>query len=106
MKNLGYLTLAIALAIGCQKPAEEASKTIEGSAGAPQESQSLVIYSGRSQVLVGGLVEAFEKSTGINVDVRYEKHQTLANRITEGEKQKPTLRARFRLPRRTRHQGA
>ena len=53
-------------------------KTIENSADAPQESQSLVIYSGRSQVLVGGLVEAFEKSTGIKVDVRYEKStQTL-----------------------------
>ena len=41
MKNLGYLTLAIALAIGCQKPAEEASKTIEGSAGAPKSHNRL-----------------------------------------------------------------
>ena len=109
MKNLGYLTLALALAIGCQKPTEDASKTIENSTDAPQESQSLVIYSGRSQVLVGGLVEAFEKSTGIKVDVRYEKStQTLANRIaTEAKRPKQTLlRSRFRLPRRTRNQRA
>ena len=93
MKNLGYLTLALTLVVGCQNPAEEAPKTIENSVDAPQESQSLVIYSGRSQVLVGGLVEAFEKSTGIKVDVRYEKStQTLANRIaTEGEKTEADL---------------
>ena len=70
MKNLGYLTLALALVVGCQKPTEEAPKALEKSAETPQESQSLVIYSGRSQVLVGGLVEAFEKNTGIKVDVR------------------------------------
>ena len=29
MKNLGYLTLALALVVGCQNPAEEAPKTIE-----------------------------------------------------------------------------
>ncbi len=86
MKNLGYLTLALALSVGCQKTVADAPKAPEKTAEMTQESQSLVIYSGRSQVLVGGLVEAFEKSTGIKVDVRYEKStQTLANRIaTEG----------------------
>ena len=92
MKNLGYLTLALALVVGCQKAAEEAPKTIEKSTDAPQESQSLVIYSGRSQSWSVALL-MLEKSTGIKVDVRYEKStQTLANRIaTEGEETEADL---------------
>jgi iron(III) transport system substrate-binding protein len=89
MKNFGLLSVALLLSIGCQNASQDTKISEElAAADKPAQPKSLVIYSGRSQVLVGGLVEAFEKKTGIKVDVRYEKStQTLANRIaTESDK--------------------
>ena len=50
--------------------------------------ESLIMYSGRSQVLIEPLLKAFTEQTGIAVDVRYDKStQNLATRLlTEGEK--------------------
>jgi iron(III) transport system substrate-binding protein len=87
--------LVIALGLfGCSKgeapasPAveEESAGKAETSEEAPEEPQTLVIYSGRSQLLIEPLIEAFEKKTGIETEVRYDKStQVLANRIaTEG----------------------
>jgi iron(III) transport system substrate-binding protein len=45
--------------------------------------QSITVYSGRSEELVGPLIERFETSTGVNVDVRYGDTAELASTILE-----------------------
>lgn len=93
MKKLGILSIVLLSLLGCQKDVQETQAVTELEAGAVADSKSLVIYSGRSQVLVGGLVEAFQKKTGISVEVRYDKStQALANRIaTEADKTEADL---------------
>ena len=94
MKIWGLFSAALVLVAGCQSATPEVDSTQQDvKLKNPAESKSLVIYSGRSQVLVGGLVETFEKKTGIKVEVRYEKStQTLANRIaTEGKQTEADL---------------
>ncbi|MCY3567447.1 MAG: extracellular solute-binding protein, partial [Chloroflexi bacterium] len=49
----------------------------------PDDAGSLVIYSGRGESLVGALIEAFEDSTGIDVEVRYGSTSELALLIGE-----------------------
>jgi iron(III) transport system substrate-binding protein len=51
--------------------------------------ESLTIYSGRSQKLVGGLFKSFTKATGIRVKVRYASTASLANQILEEGNRSP-----------------
>ncbi|NND71190.1 MAG: iron ABC transporter substrate-binding protein [Rhodothermales bacterium] len=56
--------------------------------GSPDESasnseESLTIYSGRSESLVAPVIEAFQESTGIRVEVRYGDTAQLAVALTE-----------------------
>lgn len=44
---------------------------------------TLTIYSGRSEELVGPIIEQFEKDTGIDVEVRYDNTTTLALALVE-----------------------
>ena len=61
------LLVALPLTVGCADDAENTTPGIEvGDAEGP-----LVIYSGRRDVLVGPLVERFERETGLDVEVRY-----------------------------------
>lgn len=48
-----------------------------------QGSETLVIYSGRSESLVGPIIEQFESATGINVDVRFAGTAELAATLLE-----------------------
>jgi len=57
-----------------------------GSAGSatssdPAEAQSITLYSGQHEQTTDGLVTAFEKQTGIRVNVRNDDEDTLANLI-------------------------
>ena len=53
-----------------------------GSSGSdPSSAQSITLYSGQHQQTVNGLVTAFEKQTGITVNVRNDDEDTLANLI-------------------------
>src|SRR5580693_8143550 len=53
-----------------------------GSSGSdPSSGQSITLYSGQHEQTVNGLVSAFEKQTGITVNVRNDDEDTLANLI-------------------------
>ena len=55
---------------------------------APQE-DSLLVYSGRSESLIGRLVEVFEQETGIDVEVRYAGSAELAAQLLEEGENSP-----------------
>ncbi|MBI2867337.1 MAG: iron ABC transporter substrate-binding protein [Chloroflexi bacterium] len=55
----------------------------------PQPSQTITIYSGRNQVLVGAIIEQFTKDTGIKVQVRYGDTAQLAAAILEEGRNSP-----------------
>ena len=78
------LGLAALSFIACTPDTPSATKAKIEAPKAKQE--SLIMYSGRSQVLIEPLLQAFTKQTGIAVDVRYDKStQNLATRLlTEG----------------------
>ncbi|NIS71564.1 MAG: extracellular solute-binding protein [Proteobacteria bacterium] len=62
---------------------------VDGIASAPYPAESLTIYSGRSEELVGPIIEQFGKAMGIRVRVRYGGTSELAATILEEGKQSP-----------------
>lgn len=52
-------------------------------AGASEGSQSLVLYSGRSESLVGPIIEQFEEASGIDVQVKWGSTPELAATLLE-----------------------
>src|SRR5260370_15889500 len=72
-----WLTVVLALVVdgvlgGCSSSGSD-----------PSSGQSITLYSGQHQQTVNGLVTAFEKQTGITVNVRNDDEDTLANLISE-----------------------
>ena len=61
----------------CSKTKEVVVKEVESSPG------SLIIYSGRSESLVGPIIEQFEEATGIDVAVKYGSTSEMAATILE-----------------------
>ena len=51
--------------------------------GAAQEDDRLVVYSGRSESLVGPIIAQFESATGVQVEVRYGDTPQLAATLLE-----------------------
>jgi iron(III) transport system substrate-binding protein len=80
---LGLATVVTAALAGCgteSGPAAEAGQQ----ASAPQ---SVVLYSGRDEELVGPLIKTFEAATGITVETRYGSTTEMAAQLLEeGEK--------------------
>jgi iron(III) transport system substrate-binding protein len=80
------LVLAGLVVVGCSGaagPNESADASPQASADAGLGSGDLTVYSGRSENLVGPIVEQFEAATGIDVDVRYAGTSELAVTILE-----------------------
>jgi iron(III) transport system substrate-binding protein len=63
-------------------PEPEVSPTVPAGTFVPTEGK-LIIYSGRSENLVGPLVEMFEQDTGVEAEVRYGDTAELAAQIRE-----------------------
>ncbi len=83
------LALTLAACAGAPSPTPTASGTTQpsptGSAASPAASAggSLTVYSGRSEELVGPLLERFEQGSGIQVDVKYASTTDLAATLLE-----------------------
>jgi iron(III) transport system substrate-binding protein len=71
-----WLTVVLALAVCAVLGA------CSSSGSDPSSGQSITLYSGQHEQTVNGLVSAFEKQTGITVNVRNDDEDTLANLIS------------------------
>jgi iron(III) transport system substrate-binding protein len=96
--------LLLALLLGACGAGEEASTTEDGVAAEPEPEADpeavavtegdgtagdLVIYSGRSESLVGPIIERFAAQTGINVQVRYGSTSEMAGVLLEEGENSP-----------------
>lgn len=83
--GLASLMLAVTLILGaCTQPSEPATSP----APAP-EKKTLTIYSGRSEELVGPIIDQFASATGIDVQVRYGSTSEMAATILEEGRNSP-----------------
>lgn len=84
------LTLAL-FSVGCSdaKPAATSSDQASAAAEPAAPVTEIIVYSGRAEPLVAGVLERFEKETGIRAKVRYGDTAALASLLLEEKERSP-----------------
>lgn len=82
-RTVGVVAALVGTALVLSACSGDSDDTATSGATAPAESGSLVVYSGRDAELIDPLIERFEESSGIDVDVRYSGTTELAAQLLE-----------------------
>ncbi|HUH02098.1 MAG TPA: iron ABC transporter substrate-binding protein [Kofleriaceae bacterium] len=78
--------LAVLTLGGCKGKTEaggEATKSSEGAGSTAGQATSIIVYSGRSEQLIGGVIAAYERASGVDVRVKYADSAQLAATLLE-----------------------
>jgi iron(III) transport system substrate-binding protein len=75
------LVVLISVAACGDSPTSVTAPTQAGSTGSGDAGQTLLVYAGRSEELVGPLVERFKSESGVDVDIRYGTSSEMAATI-------------------------
>jgi iron(III) transport system substrate-binding protein len=87
LRSLAVLVVLAALAGACGQSSEGGGSASGGEPVSGEE--SLVVYSGRNEELVGPIIQRFEEESGIEVQVRYGDTAELASTISEEGENSP-----------------
>ena len=78
-----FTALALSFSVLLAGCASETAATPDSSSSSASETESITLYSGRSEELIAPLLESFTSETGIEVNVRYGESAEMAATILE-----------------------